>query len=322
MIAMSESPSQRLPNVYIGGAPKCGTTTLANYLRTHPNVFVCEPKETYYWASDMPGMRADLGIDTPQAYAKLFRHAQPQHTRLVDGTTLYLYSDRALPDIWAAHPDSRFVFAIRNPLEVAHAYHMQMVFYEQDDQPDFEAAWRLQDERKADPTIVPKRCLHHSLLQYRDVASIGSQLERAFSVLPKDRVHLIVMDDMKASPAKVYADLLEFMELPHDGKSEFTKDNAAMRARNKVLTRMMRTSTVRGITRWGKRHLSGWAYKWAKKVKNSATYKNAPREAMSKSFENELKAYFAGEIKTLDAILNRDLSHWNRDVAACVAQQD
>ena len=299
-----------LPNLFIGGAPKCGTTSLTIYLRTHPNVFVCEPKEPTYWATDMPGLRADLGFATMERYASLFNSAQSSHRYLADGSTMYLYSDNALKDIYARIPDAKFVFAIRNPVEVAHAYHMQMIFYEQDDQMDFEAAWRMQDARAAGELPVPKRCLSPKLLQYRYVAALGSQLEKLFLLIPKDRVHLVLMDDLKADAAKVYSEMLQFLELPHDGRTEFGKENAAMRTRSKVITRLMRTRLIRRVSWWGKQNLSGWLHSCAKRMKNGITFENAPRTPMSVQFKRELTAFFAPEVESIEGVFGRDLSAW------------
>ena len=45
------------PNLFIVGAPKCGTTAWVEYLRTHPDIFFPEIKEPHYFATDLPGMR-------------------------------------------------------------------------------------------------------------------------------------------------------------------------------------------------------------------------------------------------------------------------
>ena len=46
-----------LPDFFIVGAPKCGTTAISEYLRTHPRIFMCKPKEPHYFALDIPGYR-------------------------------------------------------------------------------------------------------------------------------------------------------------------------------------------------------------------------------------------------------------------------
>jgi len=39
-------------NVFILGAPKCGSTSLAAWLSQHPDAFVSDPKEPRYFNSD------------------------------------------------------------------------------------------------------------------------------------------------------------------------------------------------------------------------------------------------------------------------------
>lgn len=41
--------NELLPNVFIVGAPKCGTTSLARWLAKHEQVCLTNPKETLYW---------------------------------------------------------------------------------------------------------------------------------------------------------------------------------------------------------------------------------------------------------------------------------
>ena len=61
-----------LPDVYLIGAPKAGTTSVASWLAVHPQVFWSVPKEPFYWASDYPRMRAHHGFVTRDDYESLF----------------------------------------------------------------------------------------------------------------------------------------------------------------------------------------------------------------------------------------------------------
>ncbi|MFV2040601.1 MAG: sulfotransferase [Candidatus Hydrothermarchaeales archaeon] len=42
----------RKPNLFIVGAPKSGTTSLYNYLKQHPDIFMSKCKETFYFCKD------------------------------------------------------------------------------------------------------------------------------------------------------------------------------------------------------------------------------------------------------------------------------
>lgn len=70
-----------LPNAYIVGAPKAGTTSLSQWLAQHPDVFFSVPKEPFYWASDYPGLRRHYGFETREAYEALFQWQRPSAPR-------------------------------------------------------------------------------------------------------------------------------------------------------------------------------------------------------------------------------------------------
>src|SRR5579863_966303 len=60
------SPSTgRVPNFFIAGAPKAGTTSLYHYLRQHPQIYMSPVKEPVYFSSEV----------RPAGFAKQFRPA-------------------------------------------------------------------------------------------------------------------------------------------------------------------------------------------------------------------------------------------------------
>ena len=61
-----------LADLYLIGAPKAGTTSVASWLSEHPDVFWSTPKEPFYWAADYPRMRALYGFETRAQYQHLF----------------------------------------------------------------------------------------------------------------------------------------------------------------------------------------------------------------------------------------------------------
>jgi Sulfotransferase domain len=298
------------PNLIIGGAPKCGTTAMANYLRSHPAVFVSDPKEPFYWASDMPQMRACEQVSTLEEYLALFCSAGEDATVVAEASTLYLYSDVAIQDSVAFNSNMKFLFMIRRPIEVAHAFHMQMCFHEAENEPDFEKAWNLQSIREKDPASIPHRCRAAKLLQYQAVASMGTQLERAFAQLNKQQVHVILFDDFKNDPASAYRQTLAFLGLEDDGRTEFPRENAAMKSNVPIVTRWMRSRPVRVATRIAKNALEGRSYRWAKQLKHRIMFTHAPRPKLNREFEVRLTEVFIPEVEKIEAVLGRDLTHW------------
>lgn len=308
---MAQNLNQRtLPNFVIGGAPKSGTTAMANYLRDHAQVFVSDVKEPFYFATDMPGMAQSSGIDTESAYVELFRDATANQLAVGEGSTLYLYSDTAIENALAFNPAMKFLFMIRRPAEIAHAYHMQMRFHEYEEVDDFQEAWDLQDSREKGETTYAPRCREPKLLLYRDVAAIGTQLQRAFDLIPKEQRHVIVFDDFVSDVQSSYRQACGFLDIPDDGRSQFAKENAAMQSRIPQVTRLLRSAAVVSLTRFLKRRLDGSVYALARRFKHSLMFRNAPRDRIDPEFDAALHQFFLEEVEQVETLLQRDLTEW------------
>src|SRR5216683_1662449 len=156
------------PNFFIVGGPKCGTTSLANYLREHPRIFFPAAKEPHFFNTDM----TFRNVRSEAQYEACFRDAGQQHAAIGEGSVFYLYSDVAIPNIIAEIPDARFIAMVRNPLEMASSLHTQLRYNGDENVADFGAAWRLQPERAAG-NALPRFCRDASILLYGKVCSLG-----------------------------------------------------------------------------------------------------------------------------------------------------
>ena len=76
---------QAKPNFFIVGAPKCGTTSMHEYLQRHPDVYMPFFKEPHFFGSDLEGSRFRQFRARPERYLKLFRDApgRETHRRIV-----------------------------------------------------------------------------------------------------------------------------------------------------------------------------------------------------------------------------------------------
>ena len=112
------------PDFFILGAPKCGTTSLADWLREHPSIFMCGPKEPHYFNSDSEHHGA---VDLPH-YESLFEDADDSHLAVGEASVWYLVSETAVDNILQYQPRARFIICIRNPVEMAVSLHDQKRF--------------------------------------------------------------------------------------------------------------------------------------------------------------------------------------------------
>ncbi len=299
--------NSRLPNLVIPGAPKCGTSALAEYLASRDDVYLSHIKEPNFWSSDMPGYALREGLTSPADYERLFREAKPWHRYRLDASTHYLYSARAIEAISQHVPDVRLIVCVRPQAEIAAAWHMQMVNAGYDDVTDFMTAWRLCETRRQGHAL-PARCLEPALLDYEAVASVGRQLQRALVHIDKKRIYVMFLEDLKRDPRGTYLEILDFLELADDGRSEFEKTNAAHRNRSASLSRLARNRHLRP---WVNRSMAVLGTGTSTRLKTAVKrvlYAPAERQAPDDTQIALLRAAFRDDNDILEAITGRRVS--------------
>jgi Sulfotransferase domain len=290
------------PNFFIIGAPKCGTTSLANYLRDHPKVFFPALKELHYFNSDMT-YRA---VRSESDYYSHFQSAGPEHLAIGEGSVLYLYSDVAVPRVIETFPGSKFIVIVRNPIDMVASWHAQVRTLGEDDVPEFEAAWRKQEARKSGFEI-PAFCTDPSLLFYGRICSTGWQLKRLYGRVPREKVLVLFLEDLRRDPRSVYVQTLEFLEVPDDGREVFNVYNP----RNNPIRSYSVQVAIRAL------------YRLKDRLRIKTSFGVLPvflrlnsAEPLDESIEPQLKAeladYFRSDVEELSALVDRDLTGWLR----------
>jgi hypothetical protein len=296
------------PNFFIVGAPKCGTTALYEYLRPHPSIFMPKVKEPHFFAKDLGTYPF---IKTPEDYARLFADAGERHLRVGEASVYYLRSTVAIANIREFNPDARLIAMFRNPVDMLHSFHAQLLYVAEESESDFETAWRLQEQRSRGIGLPP-RSRGGFLVQYRELAGFGTQTERLLSIFPREQVQLILYDDFAASPQAVYDDVVRFLGIPHDGRREFPRINEGKRARLGWLRDFYRKPPppLRSAFRGLKRAVGGEGISTvARRIVALNTAKER-RPPLAPEFRAELVETFRDELGLLARLLNRDLSHW------------
>lgn len=295
----------RKPTFMIAGAPKCGTTALYEYLQTHPQVFLSDPKEPHFYADDLNGHRS---IVTRAEYERLFSAAGPQHLAIGEASPCYLHSAVALPQIARELPGIKLIIMLRNPVEMIRSLHSDMVWICFENETDFERAWSLQDERQAGRAI-PALCQVPWFLQYRQFGQLSRHVRRMLQLFPRDQVRFYLLDDLKESASRVYHDALTFLDLPIDGRNEFPRVNAGKRNRLQPLARLQSLvvrSVPRSCIRAGK--LVGLG-----KLSRAITSLNSTQNQLTPwndEFRRQLVQEFHNDICELEELVGRNLDHW------------
>lgn len=309
----SDLPSgpREIRTAFLIGAPRCGTTFLAKLLARHPNVCVSKPKETYFFVRD--AAEIEPAKWTRSFSTRHFGHLESAHSLLVEGTPLVLRDPDAIERLLNFDPQTRFVVALRNPIEMVHSYHARLVFLLDEDERDFERAWSLQ-EMRARGERIPRRCRDPRSLQYREMACLGTQLEKLIELAGRERIHVVVQDDVAADRPAAYHAMLRFLALPDDGRTRFPRKNSNREFRH-AWAQPWITNPPRPIAAWlESRQRAGrkrpeWVRSLRRRLKRWNT-RRATRTPLPTAFRRTLQAEFAPEIEKLEKLLQRDLSSW------------
>jgi sulfotransferase family protein len=286
------------PNLFICGAPKCGTTSLAVWLSAHPNIFMSSIKEPHFFNSDHY-----RSIKSEIEYNLLFQDATENQKVIGEASVWYLYSKEAIPDILRYNNLSKFIVMVRNPVDMVYSLHDQLLFSAYENIKNFEKAWSLQENRLVGE-FIPPHCPEPKYLLYGEVCSIGKQLDRLFSKVSKDRVHIVVFDDFKANAINEYQKVLSFLEVPFFENVKFVPYNTAKKMRSYYLHRFMQC----GIRIKKKiRYSGGLGIMSAIERKNMLL---RIRPSLSLKTRTMLINYFYEDIRLLEKLIYRDLSQW------------
>jgi Sulfotransferase domain len=307
--AMHAQPDIRLPDFFIVGAPKCGTTSLATYLRAHPGIFMSPVKEPNYFCFDAPGLR-DM-YDRPETYGRLFARARPEQL-CGEASTSYLFSDEAVPAILEANPAAKIIVMVRNPLDMVVSHHGQKLYTLEENEPHFERAWRLSPARARGEMVGP-RCRAARYLDYQSIGRLGEQVKRLKAVVPEGQLLVIVFDDLCADRRRVYRETCQFLGVLPDERVAFAIENARRTHRWPELARALK-HLPGPIHRLRLRLRSRFPVQ-AKAVGRAVhrlNQRSAERLALEEALRGEMIAAFKDDIALLGRLLDRDLGHWYR----------
>jgi hypothetical protein len=266
-----------------------------------------EPKEPQFFAEDI--FAHQRNVTNLEDYLRCFESGS-QAREVGEASTCYLASAAAAERIKQFSPAGKIVVMLRNPVEVMHSLHSERVFSNMESIRDFGAAVDSGVERTwAAGRFRGQRVIRPS---YREMVRFSGQLRRYITLFGRDHVHVILYEDLLASPAEVYRGTLGFLELECDRRDGFEVVNDNRRARSLRLHGFAR-DPGKTIRRMGHIVLPKAIRAYISGVVNRLNTVQEPRRGMNPELRRRLVREFVPEIQALSVLLGRDLSGWCKD---------
>lgn len=300
-------PRARKPNLFIVGAPKCGTTAWVQYLSSHPDIFFPRIKEPHFFSPDMPKREGFDNFTSEARYLALF--ARSGNKKIVgEGSVRYLQSAVAAKNISRFNPDAKIMIFVRDQQDYLPSLHNQLVFNKDECIGDFETAWRLSGKR--DETNMSPHCRHPKFLDYVDAGAFSQQVDRFFDHFPADQIRVFHFRDWSSDPRATYLEILDFLGVPDDGRTEFPRVNAARQRRTTWLWKLQKdpprparaaVKLIKRVTGLHSLHLADFLG-WADTKKGGQT-------RADHAIKQEIAAFFEADNARLEPRISRPRPH-------------
>jgi hypothetical protein len=212
-----QMPLQRaVPTFLVAGAGRAGTTGLIEGLRSHPRIFVTDPKEPHYFA--LHGSRPDfrgpedarfinrLAVTDEESYRALYPR-DSDHLALGEGSvSTFYYHERSIPEVLRMNPEMRVVVMLREPVERAFSSFQYLRASGREPHTDFLAAVSDEPSRVADNW--------HHLWHYTGMSMYAESLEAFRGRLPSEHVGVWFYDDLDRDYTGTLEAVLRFLQVP------------------------------------------------------------------------------------------------------------
>jgi hypothetical protein len=299
-----------LPDFFVAGAPKAGTTALHAALARHPGLYLSPVKEPKYFLTGGVPPPPQGGPGDARTYREhIFRRADyealfdaaPAGTLRGESTPFYLYSHAAQRRIRALIPAARFIVVLRDPVERAHSNWTHLWSAGLDPIDDFVAACADEPRRIAAGWA--------DFWRYTELGMYGSQLEHLYSVFPRDQVLVFRYRAMISDPVGMLDRVCAFLGVTSGLLTEVPRENVTAHPpttrRHRSLASLMRTGSALATLVPGH---AGSAI--TDRLERSLQAGAQPRRPLTWEQRRALIPQFEPDIRLLESMLDEDFSDW------------
>jgi hypothetical protein len=297
-----------MPNFLIIGAGKSGTTSLYQYLKQHPEIYMSPVKEPKFFAVegkklDFRGPNDEMSMNRKSitdldTYRTLFSGVTDEKA-IGEASTLYLYSPEAPGRIKHYIPQARLIAILRNPVDRAYSSFIQRVQKGHEPLTDFAQALR-EEENRAHNNWAPR-------WQSKRIGFYHAHLRRYYDIFERNQIKVFLYEDLKGDPASVLQNIFRFLEVDEARLPDVSlKHNISGVPRNRLLHELLnKPNPIKSILRLVVP--KGLRPRLTAFMENQNIGGPPP---LDQDVREELIDLYREDILKLEELIGRDLSRW------------
>ncbi len=303
--------NQFLPNLFILGAARCGTTSLHSYLAGIPGICMSNPKEPFFFECEY-----QRGLDHYQK--TYFAHWKGEGI-IGEARHRNLYLPYVPERIHRVNPNAKLLVILRNPIDRAYS-HWWLLYYNKREKLKFPEAIeedyeRIQKGFRCEtPEEIEQYCKNlgfdgsttkgHGIYRtYLDTGYYYEQISRYTKIFPVNQLKVILLEDLLKDPRKIIGEICQFLGLADvttDKNFRFKKENEKETALFRNVSGVYGSSGLRAL-------LPNWLRKGGRKLIDWI----GRDPGMDSETREWLRVHYFAQNRALERFLKRDLSHWN-----------
>lgn len=241
----------KTPEFLVLGAPKCGTSSLYEYIKEHPQIFLPVKKELHFFSRNTiskyingPGDNANLQkiCSSLEDYMSFFEKADKDKIIVEVSTSYFFKADEYLNEMRSVLPSLRkIVVVLRNPVKRMYSNYMHQVRNEKEAL-TFSEALEAEEERKKN--------MWGTFWWYKTQSYYFHSLQLFSNAYGKDNLLIVTQEEMDADTPALLKKIFTFFGV----NNEFVPANLSIRynkggkyKKNALLKWLIKPSVFRRI---------------------------------------------------------------------------
>jgi len=227
-----------LPNFFIVGAPRAGTTSLYDYLDRTKDVFMSLEKEPHYFSSIEPSSIHPRFIRDKKKYLALFKKANNAKA-IGEASTSYLWDPESVKLIHNTVPHAKIIIMLRDPIERSYSNYYWRIG----------SGWKFSSFSDA-----IQKSLEAKDDFFKGVIIQGSwyyeQVKRYLDIFGINQIKVIIFEEFIKDPRKIVKEVLEFLEVESEVPIEIDlPHNVLAEPRGRIARMILQSKTIKKMGR-------------------------------------------------------------------------
>lgn len=296
-----------LPNFFLIGAAKAGTTSLHDVLRQHPEIFCSQVKETGFFITE------DRWTKGLEWYQQTHFSQAAGYSARGESTAVYLlFSEvvaRRMHEVYGDHP-LKFLAILRDPVKRAYSHYWQRI-HTGLEKLSFEEALAQEEQRLRENRewLLRTGRAHYGYFRGGCYATL---LEPYLALYPRENFHFVLLDDLQERFLPTMREIATFLGVEADFAFQPVQSNSAAQPRSQKLSTFLYRphGLVHKVVRFFSHRMPYLLRHRLKKGVTNLNLRQSSYPPLDPTLEARLRLRYRDELRRLEIVIGRDLSAW------------